>query len=223
MTETAPLRTTEKTRTAVRTLQTLFFVLETSFVIILLIWWLSSASARQSKSLWVFFFYSFPAECFIAAVPHETAVVYFGKFYSPLVVTLVAVAGTILAEILNYSVFRFMTDFRSFKKLAQTRTVQKMVRLFEKAPFAALWIAGFAPLPFFPFRILVVLARYPLSLYIAAVILSRFPRFYLLGLAGHAFKISDSLLLLLTLLLILVTNIPLMGRFLKKKTVAKTP
>jgi hypothetical protein len=93
MIETGPLETaespseknlnpsaSEKIRSSSRTFQTLFFILETSFVIILLIWWLSSSSARQSKSLWVFFFYSFPAECFIAAVPHETAVVYFGKY-----------------------------------------------------------------------------------------------------------------------------------------------
>ncbi len=195
----------------------LLFVLEACFVAALIIWWLSSASARQSKSLLVFFLYSFPSEFIIATVPHEPAILYFSKFYSPLMVTIVAIAGTILAEVINYTFFSFVADLRVFRKVLKGKTVQKTIALFRKAPFAALWVAGFTPIPFYPFRFLVVLARYPLYLYIAAVFASRTPRFFLLALAGHAFKIPDSVLIIFSLLMILLPVAPFLGRLFKKK------
>jgi membrane protein YqaA with SNARE-associated domain len=198
-------------------LKILLFVLEVCFVAALIIWWLSSESARQSKSLLVFFLYSFPAEFIIATVPHEPAILYFSKFFSPFIVTIVAIAGTILAEVINYTFFSFVADLGVFRKVLRGKAVQKTIALFRKAPFAALWVAGFTPIPFYPFRFLVVLSHYPLSLYILAVFASRTPRFFLLALAGHAFKIPDSVLVIFSLLMILLPVTPFLGRLFKKR------
>jgi membrane protein YqaA with SNARE-associated domain len=197
--------------------KTVVFVFEIGLVIALLYWWLSSDSARESKNLWVLFFISFPAEFLVATVPHEPVLLYFAKYYSPLVIALVAVSGTLLVEILNYSVFKYIIDLRLFRKISHNKWVGKMVVLFGKAPFTALLVAGFTPVPFYPFRFLVVLAHYPLIKYILAVALSRTPRFYLLALVGQAIKLSDFLLLIVTAILILAANIPILKKLIKSK------
>lgn len=200
-----------------RKIKTLIFILEISLIVVLLALWFGSQSFQNSKNLWALFLYCFPAEFLIAIVPHEPVILFFGKFYIPLTVALVTISGTILTETLNYSVFKYLTDTNLYKKLSQKKAVSKLIGLFNKAPFIALWVAGFTPIPFYPFRFLVVMARYPLAKYLLAVFLSRAPRFYLIALAGRLVKIPDSLLVVLFVVLIAAANIPILKNLLKKK------
>lgn len=163
------------------------------------------------------FFYSFPSEFLIAIVPHEPVLLYFGKFYQPLTVALVAIIGTVMTEAINYSVFKLVIDSNFFQKIRQGKMVTKIVELFKKAPFVALLVAGLTPVPFYPFRFLVVLTRYPLVKYLLAVFLSRTPRFFILALAGYMIKIPDYLLIAIFIVLISAANIPLLRRFLKDR------
>ncbi len=192
------------------------FILELILVLGLLVWWVSSESIRVNKSLWVLFFYCFPSEFLIAAVPHEPVIFYFAKFYSPLTVALISVAGTLLTEMLNYTFFRYVADLRVFNRMLDGKFVRKTVNLFKKAPFAALCVAGFTPVPFYPFRFLVVLARYPVYKYILALFISRTPRFFVLALAARAIKLPDYLLIVLFIVLIAATNFPVVKKVLKK-------
>lgn len=191
-------------------IKTFLFALQISFVLALLVVWTTSKSLQDSKSLWVLFFYSFPSEFLIATVPHEPALLYFGKFYHPLTVALVAIPSTLLTEILNYSTFKYITDLKIFTKLREKKAVQKMVQFFNKAPFLTLWVAGITPIPFYPLRFLVVLARYPLIKYILAVFLSRFPRFIILAYIGYKIQIPDYLLIALFVILIAIANIAIL-------------
>lgn len=197
--------------------KTTLLILELALVFGLLIAWFSSEALRKSKNLWILFFYSFPSEFLISIVPHEPALLYFSKFYSPLTIAGVAAAGTILAEMLNYSVFKYVADLSVFQKIHHKKTVTKIIAYFRKAPFIALWIAGFTPVPFYPFRFLVVIARYPLWRYILAVALSRTPRFVLLALVGHTIKFSDSLLAIFFFIIVAAVNLPLFRNFSKKR------
>jgi membrane protein YqaA with SNARE-associated domain len=197
--------------------RTFLFILQIVFVLSLLALWLSSESIRASKSLWILFFYSFPAEFLLSTVPHEPVILYFGKFFPPLKVALVAGAGTLLAEALNYSIFHYISFFNRVRKVRHTKFVKKIVDLFNRAPFPALLVAAFTPVPFYPFRFLVVLAHYPLAKYLLAILLSRTPRFFLIALIGYTFKIPDYLLLALFAGLILAALVPYAANFLKKK------
>lgn len=203
--------------------KTLLFILQIAFVATLLTLWIAAPALRRSKSLWVLFFYCFPAEFLVATVPHEPVLLFFSKFYGPLTIALVSIAGTALTEVINYSVFKYVADLKLFRKMLESRGVQKLVAWFNKAPFLSLWVAGFTPIPFYPFRFLVVLARYPLWKYILAVVTSRTPRFYILGLAGGAIKLSDTLLVLLTVVLLSVGAAPILGKLLKKRKKAPPP
>jgi membrane protein YqaA with SNARE-associated domain len=202
--------------------KTFIFALQITVVAALLVLWLSSESIQQSKSLWVLFIYSFPSQFLIPIVPHEPVLLYFGKFYAPLTVALVDIAGTLLTEALNYSVFKYIIDTNFFQKLRYRKTVTKVVDLFNRAPFVALLVAGLTPVPFYPFRFLVVMARYPIWKYLLAVFLSRTPRFYVLALIGRAIKIPDYLIIVLFIILIASANIPLLRKFFKKRQRNKT-
>jgi membrane protein YqaA with SNARE-associated domain len=188
-------------------IKALLFAIQISFVLTLLIVWLTSKGLQESKSLWVLFFYSFPSEFLIATVPHEPVLLYFGKFYHPLTVALVAIPSTLLTEMLNYSAFKYITDLKIFSKLQEKKAVQKTVQFFNKAPFITLWVAGITPIPFYPLRFLVVLAKYPLPKYILAVFLSRFPRFIIFAYLGYKIQFPDYMLIALFFILIAIANI----------------
>lgn len=211
-----------KTKKTPSKIRILIFIFQIALVMALLVLWLCSKSIQESKSLWVLFFYSLPSEFLIAIAPHEPVLVYFGKFYPPLTVALVAIAGTLIAETLNYSVFKFVTDTGTFNKIRNRKTVTKIVELFNKAPFIALIVAGFTPVPFYPFRFLAVLAHFPLTKYILAIFLARTPRFYLLALIGYVIKIPDYLLLLLFIVLAVTPYVPFLRKLLKNRKKAKS-
>ena len=206
---------TVRTREATSRTRTIVFILEIGLILAILIVWLSSESIRQSKSLWILFFYNFPSQFLIAIVPHEPVFLFFSKFYAPWVVTLISAAGTVLAEVINFTAFKFIGDLRPMQKFRQGRFVRKLIKLFNKVPFLALLVAGFTPIPFYPFRFLVVLARYPLEKYLLAIFLSRTPRFFIYALLGHAIKIPDFLLLILFVLGVILA-LPIMSGLLKK-------
>ncbi|MFH1941638.1 MAG: VTT domain-containing protein [bacterium] len=192
-------------------------ILELSLVLFLLVLWLSSKSIQESKSLWVLFLYNFPSQFLIAVVAHEPVFFYFSKYYSPITVTAVAIAGTLITEFLNYSVFGFFAELEPMKKVFQKKFFRKFVTLFNKAPFIALLVAGLTPVPFYPLRFLVVIARYPLNKYLLALFLSRTPRFYLFAILGNAIRLPDYLLLVLFLAITVIINIPLIRNLMKKE------
>lgn len=202
--------------------RTLVFIGQILFVLILLIIWLSWSDLRTSRSLWVLFFYSFPSEFLIAVVPHEPVLLYFAKFYLPLTVALIAATSTLLTESLNYSVFSYVSDWNILKKFQKKKTVNKIIDLFNRAPFLALWIAGLTPIPFYPFRFLVVMAHYPRWKYLLAVALSRTPRFFLLAWFGHEVHLSDEILIALFIILIVSMNLPFLRRLIRKKKTQKS-
>lgn len=191
-------------------IKSLLFALQISFVLALLLVWIVFKTLRESKSLWVLFFYSFPSEFLIATVPHEPVLLYFGKFYPAIIVALVSIPSTLITEMLNYSAFKYITDLRIFNKIRSKKAIQKTILYFNKAPFWTLWVAGITPIPFYPLRFLVVIARYPMIKYIAAVFLSRFPRFIILAYAGYMIQIPDFLLIILFVLLILAANLSIL-------------
>lgn len=206
-----------KPQTSPSWMRSLVFILQIFFILTLLVVWFTSQGIRESKNLWVLFFCSFPTEFLIAIVPHEPILLYFAKFYTPFTVALVAGSSTLMTEALNYSVFKYVTDLKIFKNFQRKKSVSKIVDLFNRAPFLALWIAAFTPIPFYPFRFLAVLARYPLAKYILALSLSRIPRFFILALAGRAIQIPDYLLAVLFIVLIASMNLPLLRKYIQHR------
>ena len=209
----------QKTKWKLPKARTLIFAFEISMILGLLVFWLSTPSIQQSKNLYVLFFYSFPSEFLVGLVPHEPVLLFFGNYYPPLTVALVSVVSTVLTEALNYSMFKYVADTTLFKKFSKGRSVRQVIALFKKMPFTAIWVAGFTPIPFYPFRFLVVMGHYPVWKYLFAVFLSRGPRFFILAQIGYTFNIPGVALAALFILLIISFNVPIFMSFMKNKSV----
>lgn len=209
-----PLKQTKKAKRA----RLFIFCLEIFFVCGLLVLWLASKEIRENKSLWVLFFYCFPSEFIVSFVPHEPIILYFSKYYGPLTVALVSIVGTVLAEALDYSAICFIQEHKFLAKTRKSSWAEKLIRLFRKAPTVALWVAAFAPIPFYPFRFLVVMADYPLWEYLLVILTARLPKFYLLALLGQALKIPDLWIIIFFAILLVSTYLPAVRFYKKKKT-----
>jgi len=149
----------------------------------------------ESYPLLTIFFYSIPSNCAIAIFPHEPVLIWYGKTVSLWPLTIAATLGTILAAYLDYKFFTPVMNLQfTASKYKHRPFYQKAHRWFYKMPFITLVAAGFSPIPFFPFKFMVYASKYPYWRYLLAVAFSRFPRYYLLALAGFTFQIPNWLI-----------------------------
>ena len=129
--------------------------------------------------------------------------------YPPAVVALVAGAGTLVAESINFELLHHLRSTSALGRFSRAPTVRRMSALFERAPFVALWLAGLVPLiPFSPLRVLVLVSGYPRLRYLAASVTSRALRFYLIAVLGAVIRLSPLAILALFLVLLLAITIP---------------
>jgi hypothetical protein len=171
--------------------------------------WIATLDPHAATTLLLFFLYSIPCELFVSLAPHEPAVLYVARFHDALIVALIAGAGTLVAELLNFRIMGHLASAGALAGVRSGRFVQRLTDAFGRAPFASLWIAGFVPfIPFFPFRVLVVLHGYPRAHYLAAAVSSRTTRFYFVALAGAALSLPLSALALLFAVLLLGVTVP---------------
>ncbi len=192
----------------------LLVLVESALVVALLLVWLLSEHVRQSKSLWVLFFYSFPSEFLVGLVPHEPVLIYYGEYHAAWIVALVSAVSTAMAEGLNYTLFGVLNDRPSIRSISENRMVRRTMDLFGRLPFAAIVFAGLTPVPFFPVRILVVMTAYPIWKYLLGVFLSRAPRFFILAAMGAYLDIPVGLLSVLFIVLLVSVNVPAVVRLL---------
>ncbi len=205
----------EKTTTSQK--RAFLILTESALVLVLLMVWIFSEETRESTNLAILFFYSFPAEFLVGLVPHEPVLVYYGAHHPAVVVAMVAVASTVMAEGLNYAVIGLFYGMSAFREALDRKAVRRLVEFFEKWPFGAIILAGLTPIPFFPVRFLVVMTGYPVWKYLLGVFLSRAPRFYLLALFGAFYEVPKLVLAGLFLALLVLVNLPALSSILASR------
>ena len=114
-----------------------------------------------------------------------------------------------MAERLNYTFLGLFGDMGLFETLRRKRLVARLLELFATAPFWALVAAAFIPIPFFPFRLLVVMEGYPVWKYLLAVAVARGPRYLIVAAVGHMVHIPGWVLVGLFLVLLGLILVPL--------------
>lgn len=139
-------------------------------------------------------FYAIPANSAISVFPHEPVVIWYGSVGNIWWTALAASAGTLVAGFLDHSVFVPVMNLRGLTGYKEKAWYMKAARLFMKYPFAVIVVAGFTPIPFFPFKFLSFSLRYPLWRYLSALLIGRFPRYVLLAWIGHVIHIPAWLL-----------------------------
>lgn len=175
------------------------------------VWWLSavmvligivtfvlmSLGDRLVHGYLYLFFYSIPANTAISLFPHEPVLIYYGVQSANLWISAAAASGgTLVAGYLDHRVFVPVLNYQKIIAYKQNRFYRRASALFMKYPFATIVVTGFTPIPFFPFKFLCFSIHYPLSRYLAALLLARFPRYYLLAWVGAAFGIPTWILIL---------------------------
>jgi len=145
----------------------------------------------SSQSYLYLVFYAVPANSAISVFPHEPVVVWYGSQGSIWWTAVAASIGTMVAGYLDHSVFTPVMNLKGLTGYKEKAWYQKAARLFGKYPFAVLVVAGFTPVPFFPFKFLSFSVHYPLKKYLSALLIARFPRYLLLAYIGSFFEIPS--------------------------------
>ena len=197
---------------------------ELLFACALLAIWLFSPTFRGSANLEAFFLYGIPCEFLVSVAPHDPAVLYVAKFHAPLVVALVAGGGTLVAEIFNYQLLQHLGGTFVMQRAARSSRIKYVAAMFHRAPFVALWTAGFVPfLPFSLMRVFVVVTEYPRTRYLAAAVSSRTARFYLVALAGTALQLPSTTIVVLVVVLTCAVTFPAAYRLLTQRDAELQP
>ena len=114
----------------------------------------------------------------------EPIIVEVAKWEPAWAVTLVATAGYMYMEDINWHVYAWVLRLDRLEGLRAKRWVRWGVENFAKSPFWVVVAFAFTPLPFWAARILAILDRYPLWKFMVATLVGRIPRWYLYAALG---------------------------------------
>jgi uncharacterized membrane protein YdjX (TVP38/TMEM64 family) len=130
-----------------------------------------------------------PLGMFLPAT-YEPILMLFGRLYPPLLIGSLGIVGTLYVEFLNYHLYRKILHLKGFGAARESRTVQWIVKLFSRAPFFAVWLCSWSPLPYWAVRIMAPLSGYRINKYLLATFLGRFPRLWFFAALGLYWHIS---------------------------------
>ncbi len=177
----------------------------------------------RSESYVYLAFYSIPANTAISFFPHEPVLIYFGKFANLWLASLAATIGTVVAGVMDHTVFTPVLNHKSLVSYKRKKTYRRTIDYFVRYPFATLVVAGFTPIPFFPFKFLSFSIHYPMWKYLTALVVARFPRYFLLAWLGAATDIPNWILFgafLVVINLYLVKAVPALVQRIRERRAA---
>lgn len=148
--------------------------------------------------------YSFATNCAISFFPHEVILIDYGKFMNLWVLAGLATVGSVIAGYFDYKFFTVTLNLPYSAKYKATKTYQKAEYWFNRFPFTSILIAGFTPVPFYPIKFMVFTTKYSFPKYLIGILISRFPRYYLIALGGFILNVPDWLIFASFALLLLV-------------------
>ena len=147
--------------------------------------------------------------------------IYFGQFANLWLTALAATVGTIAAGYLDHAVFVPVLNHKTLVAYKDRVLYRRAIDYVLRYPFATLVVAGFTPIPFFPFKFLSFSIHYPLRKYLTALVVARYPRYFLLALLGKVVHIPNWILFgafLLVINLYLVKAVPaVLGRIRERR------
>jgi len=152
------------------------------------------------------FLWTLPAQYLIGFLPQEAPLLYVAQFFNPVIITSVVTGALLISEVANYQTVKALGNIPQIQQLLERPGVQKPIEWFRQAPFTAIVVAAFSPIPFFPLRLLAPLSGYPLPKYIGAVAIGRIPRIFLLALLGVTFHIPLWLLVIIAVVPFIVVT-----------------
>ena len=166
----------------------------------------------------IFGLYSVPSHMLISPFPHEPALLYTAKYYSPTAISIAGTIGCCLAGIFDYWLLIPLINHDMVRPKFENKPLfRKALAFFKKSPFWLLVIAAYTPVPFYPFKFLSIAGKYPIWKYEAALIVGRTPRYFTLAWLGYVLQPPTwTLIALFAILIFLPVSNRLYSRFKKK-------
>jgi membrane protein YqaA with SNARE-associated domain len=153
-------------------------------------------AAPALAGLFLFSIYSTPANSLLP-VPHEPGLLYFAHYYDPVWIALAGAVGTAVAACIDYPVVKSAFRHPKIRRARDTQLYRSSVRWLLRWPFLTIVAFAATPLPVYVVRVLAPATGYPLWRYMAATMVGRFPRYYLMAWVGHLYHIPAWALLAL--------------------------
>ena len=119
-----------------------------------------------------------------------------GRLYPPLLVALVAVAGNLYMDYINYHLYGAALHHPRLERARNSRLVQRLLALFQRRPFFAVWLCSWSPIPYWIVAALAPLSRYPMTKFLLATLLGRFPRVWFFAAIGLVVPVDTRTLVL---------------------------
>jgi len=157
-----------------------------------------------ARLLIAFFAYTATLNSGLIPFPTMTVAIFLGKSYSPFLVAAVGTAGSAIASVIIYYLLTGLAKRKRMRRVKDNRLVRSLQALTRKFPFLSLALFNLVPLPIEPARFSAILNKYSIARYVTAISLGRFARYFLLATLGEAFRVPNSVLLVLTAALVAV-------------------
>jgi membrane protein YqaA with SNARE-associated domain len=161
------------------------------------------ALAPWTAGLFLFLLLSIPTNSLLP-IPHEPGLLYFARFYPPLLVTAAGLIGAGIACTTDYALVEAALTHPRVERARDSRIGRFAVTSFNRRPFFTVLLFSALPLPSHLVRVLAPAAGYPFARYLAATVLGRLPAFWLEAELGNAFAIPGWLLLAMLLVMVSV-------------------
>jgi uncharacterized membrane protein YdjX (TVP38/TMEM64 family) len=119
-----------------------------------------------------------------------------GRLYPPLLVALVAVAGNLYMDYINYHLYGAALRHPRLERARKSRIVQRLLVLFQRRPFLAVWLCSWSPIPYWIAAALAPLSRYPMPKFLLATFLGRGPRLWFFASLGLVVPVATRTLVI---------------------------
>jgi len=163
----------------------------TTVVVAAILWFVWPAG----RTLVGYGLYAIPAHLLISVVPNEPMLLAAAKTQSPILVAIAGTLGCLVAITLDYALIGWLVNHRLVRReIDDSGGFHWAQKQFGRAPFLLIAGSALLPVPFWPAKILGIVRDYPLWRFYLALIVGRFPRFYVWALLGQRFKVPDSVL-----------------------------
>lgn len=147
------------------------------------------------------FFAFMVAATTVVPIPTPPAILYMGTLYPALSVAMVGGAASAIGCLLDYIIIGRASDTKYFSKYRNSPLLIKSREYFESNGFLTLMFFALTPFPFEPVKILAILSRYNIKLYIIAISFSRGLRYYILASVGVFLTLTQIALITATFII----------------------
>jgi membrane protein YqaA with SNARE-associated domain len=135
----------------------------------------------------------------VLPIPHEPGVLYMARWYLPWEIAIAATVASAVVAFADYALVEAAMRHPRIQGARDARMMRWAVRWMTRFPFAIIVAFSLVPvLPISAVRALAPISGYPLRRYIAAMVVGRLPRFFLLAWLGNAVLIPTWVLLVVT-------------------------